>query len=256
MGLRQKASIALIAAVTVFVSARSVQGALQIEKAYFGAEGSWRDITAFLRSQVKDGTLSVSLSQPFEEIGGDPAFGRGKHLLVDYRLDGKPCRVLLEEEYPVAFTITLPSPDAAPPGADARAAALVAEAAAKAEVVPYPVPGAEQQRAPVTRNLVIALVILLLTFAGSVLAVVLAFVGRPGRLKWPALLGITASLVGTMGLIAWTPFGSFPEIGYTWSNGAFEVSFRSGWLFVAPLVLGIFSLLLAMRKHRKQDGAA
>ena len=82
--------------------------------------------------------LSLSLSQPFEEIGGDPASGQGKHLVIDYRLDDKPFRLLLEEQYPVAFDITLPSPDAVAPGADTQASAIMAEAAKNPQVITLP----------------------------------------------------------------------------------------------------------------------
>ena len=104
-----------------------------------------------------------------------------------------------------------------------------------------------------TTNIVIAVIIWLLTFVGSVWAIVLALAARPRHLRWSACLAITASLVSTMGLTAWTPFGFFPEVGYTWSNGSLEVSIRSGWLFVAPLMLGSIALLLALWKRSTQN---
>lgn len=81
---------------------------LQISKAKCGAESSWRDVTAYLQSKIKGNKLSVSISQPFREIGGDPIFGVRKRLIVDYKLEGKSRRLSLTEKYPVAFTIKIP----------------------------------------------------------------------------------------------------------------------------------------------------
>lgn len=81
---------------------------LQIAKAKCGAENSWRDVTAYLQSKIKRNKLSVSISQPFREIGGDPIFGVRKRLIVNYKFEGKSRRLSLTEEYPVAFTIQIP----------------------------------------------------------------------------------------------------------------------------------------------------
>ena len=92
----RKASFSvLVVAVTLFVSSAFAKDGLQIDKAYCGATGSWRDVTAFLQHQLKGDTLSVDIAQPFEEFGGDPAFGRVKNLIIDYRLNGKHSRLLL-----------------------------------------------------------------------------------------------------------------------------------------------------------------
>ena len=124
----RKASFSvLVVAVTLFVSSAFAKDGLQIDKAYCGATGSWRDVTVFLQHQLKGDTLSVDIAQPFEEFGGDPAFGRVKNLIIDYRLNEKHSRLLLEEQYPVAFTIRLPSAEAVAPGADPRASAIMAE---------------------------------------------------------------------------------------------------------------------------------
>lgn len=53
----------------------SAESALRIEKALCGAKGSWRDVTPFMKSKVQGDTLSAKISQPFREIGGDPAPG-------------------------------------------------------------------------------------------------------------------------------------------------------------------------------------
>ena len=119
---------------TVFVllvTSVSAEAALRIERAFCGSNGSWRDVTAFLQSQVRDDKLSVKISQPFREIGGDPAPGEIKHLIVDYRLSGTRYRLDLKEQGPVAFTVELPSPDAVAPGADPAATAVMADATAR-----------------------------------------------------------------------------------------------------------------------------
>jgi hypothetical protein len=107
-----------------------------------------------------------------------------------------------------------------------------------------------------TTNIALSVVIWLLTFACSIVAIALAILARPRQLLWSALLAVAAALVSTMGLTAWTPFGFFPEIGYTWSNGPFEVSVRSSWLFVVPLLIGVVALFLAAWKHRTRNDSA
>lgn len=81
---------------------------LTISKAVCGAPGSSRDVTAWARSLVKQNKLSLRLSQPFEEIGGDPAFGRRKKLSIQYRLGGVARELSQTEEYPIAFELELP----------------------------------------------------------------------------------------------------------------------------------------------------
>ena len=108
---------------------------LQIDRAFIGATDAWRDVTAFLRRHVSGAALLVTISQPFTEIGGDPASGKVKNLIVDYRLNGRAFRLCLEEQYPVAFRIELPSPDAQAPGADSKARAMLTNISATLHVV-------------------------------------------------------------------------------------------------------------------------
>ncbi len=108
---------------------------LQIDRAFIGATDAWRDVTAFLRQHLSGDALSVTIAQPFTEIGGDPTPGKVKHLIVDYHLNGQAFRLLLEERYPVAFKIRLPSPDAKAPGADSKARAMVGNIFASLHVV-------------------------------------------------------------------------------------------------------------------------
>jgi len=125
------------------VSSVPAEEALQIDKAYLGASGSWRDVTAFLRSQVTNDALAVDISQPFERIGGDPSPGKPKNLMIDYRFHGQSLRLLLEERYPVAFQISLPSAEAEPPGKDPKASAMLEEIKAAA----VPIAGTQGVRA-------------------------------------------------------------------------------------------------------------
>ncbi len=82
-----------------------------MDKAVCGAMDSWCDVTAFLQENVSRNELSVSIRQPFQEIGGDPAPGKPKKLVIDYQFRGVAYRLSLEEEFPVAFTIELPPDD-------------------------------------------------------------------------------------------------------------------------------------------------
>jgi len=111
-------SVAVIVVFPLIVTRLCAGEGLRIDKAVCGAKDSWRDVTAFLQDYVRGDTLSVNISQPFQEIGGDPAPNQGKRLIIDYRLNGASYRLSLEEEYPVAFAITLPSAEAVPPGND------------------------------------------------------------------------------------------------------------------------------------------
>jgi hypothetical protein len=115
--------IAVCVVLSLIVTRVSVAEGLRIDKAVCGAKDSWRDVTQFLQEQVRGDTLSANISQPFQEIGGDPAPGQGKKLIIDYRLNGVSYRLSLEEQYPDAFTITLPSAEAVPPGSDPLPAA-------------------------------------------------------------------------------------------------------------------------------------
>src|SRR5688572_19022351 len=85
------------------------------------------------------------------------------------------------------------------------------------------------------------------TLACSVFAVLLIFSGLWNGLRWPVLFAVVAVLISVMGVTAWTPFGYFPEVG--WTNGA--ISVRSGRLFYLPLLLGGFALCAAMWKRRR-----
>ena len=56
---------------------------LLIRTAFYGARGKFVDVTTALRDRVEDGKLRTSASN---ELAGDPAFGIGKELVVEYQV--------------------------------------------------------------------------------------------------------------------------------------------------------------------------
>ena len=83
---------------------------LRITHAVCGANNSWKDVTDVLQRMVQGDILAVDISQPFREFGGDPANGRVKTLVVEYTYDGEAGELTLQEQFPVAFHLRLPSP--------------------------------------------------------------------------------------------------------------------------------------------------
>ena len=81
-------ALAVMAVFLGLVSGACAAEDLKIEQAVCGAKDSWRDVTAFLQGNVSGDTLSASIAQPFDQIGGDPAPGQVKTLIIDYRLKG------------------------------------------------------------------------------------------------------------------------------------------------------------------------
>lgn len=100
-----------------------------------------------------------------------------------------------------------------------------------------------------TMSTILVVLSLLLTFTTSAASVVLACFARPRQLRWPVLLAMIALIVSTMGLTTWTPFGFFPEVG--WTNG--EVSLRSKWLFFIPLALGSTALIVVVVRRKSSS---
>jgi hypothetical protein len=117
------------------------------------------------------------------------------------------------------------------------------------------VPGAPPPASPLARTLSLVAAALILSLLCALLSVVSSLVGRPRNRLWSVLPATAALLVGLMGLTAWTPFGSFPQLAYTWSNGPLELSFRSGWLFLAPLSAAVVALCLTAWQHRRRPPA-
>jgi hypothetical protein len=87
----------------------------------------------------------------------------------------------------------------------------------------------------------------------SILAIIIGFRAADRSLGTILSLGLVSILTGAMGLKSWTPFGFFPEIGWTISNGATDFSVRSGWLFIVPLVMGCLVLGVAVWNRMEKD---
>jgi len=89
--------------------AASNQTGLQILRAFCGADNSWQDVTDILQNSVKDNGLRISWQQPYRELGGDPAAGRIKMMVISYQIDGKTkIAVFQEENPPVGLRLIIP----------------------------------------------------------------------------------------------------------------------------------------------------
>ena len=83
---------------------------LQILQGFYGADGSWLDVTSLLQKSVENNSLKVSWEQPYTEIGGDPAYLQVKTLIVSYRLDGvEKLATFREENFPVGLKAVIPT---------------------------------------------------------------------------------------------------------------------------------------------------
>lgn len=82
----------------------STKKGLRVEQAACGTSRVSKDVMAFFQSKIIGDTLSATVSQPFEEFGGDPDFDQVKKLTIDYRFNGVPFRFSLDEKTPIAFT--------------------------------------------------------------------------------------------------------------------------------------------------------
>ena len=106
-----------------------------------------------------------------------------------------------------------------------------------------------------TTNVVLALFIYALTCAIAIAAAVLALQG-PGYRRLAVMFAVVGILVSGMGLTGWAPFGPFPDFGWSLSNGPFNISIRSQWLFILPLVSSAFASLVMVRKSRNYANEA
>ena len=102
-----------------------------------------------------------------------------------------------------------------------------------------------------TKTIIINIVGLFFCWASSVLAAWFT-VFRPRNREWAALLSVAAITVSGMAFTTWTPFGRFPEIGYTWSDddGSVRIFLRSGWLYLFPAAMAAIALLWTLWKQR------
>jgi len=75
---------------------------LKIIRGYYGVKGRTVNVTELLRSRVRDGVLTFAVTN--SALGGDPAIGADKLLIVVYRYEGKESATAVREGY----TLTIP----------------------------------------------------------------------------------------------------------------------------------------------------
>lgn len=75
---------------------------LRIVRAYYGVQGKTVNVTDLLRSRVRDGVLSLVVANG--ALGGDPAVGADKILIVVYRFQGRETAAAVRE----GNTLTIP----------------------------------------------------------------------------------------------------------------------------------------------------
>lgn len=75
---------------------------VRIVRAYYGWGGSTVNVTEVLRSRMRDGQISFVVTN--SAMGGDPAVGADKILVVIYRFQGTEKAAIVRE----GFTLTLP----------------------------------------------------------------------------------------------------------------------------------------------------
>jgi hypothetical protein len=68
---------------------------LRIIRAYYGIQGRTINVTELLRSRVRDGAINFVVSN--SALGGDPAVGADKYLIVIYRYQGKESATFVRE---------------------------------------------------------------------------------------------------------------------------------------------------------------
>jgi hypothetical protein len=82
---------------------------IEIIEAKCGSNQSWKDVTKIVQSNLTNNSLRINWQQPYREIGGDPAFGKVKVLLIVYRLNGDfKAAVFQEENPPIGLRATIP----------------------------------------------------------------------------------------------------------------------------------------------------
>jgi hypothetical protein len=69
---------------------------LRILRAYYGAEGQFRNVTEAVRSRVDDGRLHLRVDN--DNLGGDPFPGVHKSLRVLYLYDGERRNIVVDEK--------------------------------------------------------------------------------------------------------------------------------------------------------------
>ena len=74
---------------------------LKIIRGYYGVQGRTVNVTDVLRSRIRDGALSFVVTN--SALGGDPAVGADKILIVVYRYQGKESATAVREGYSLAI---------------------------------------------------------------------------------------------------------------------------------------------------------
>ena len=82
--------------------ARDDWNGLKIIRAYYGIQGRTVNVTDMLRARVRDGAMSFVVTN--NALGGDPAVGADKYLIVIYRYQGQEAATFVREGY----TLTIP----------------------------------------------------------------------------------------------------------------------------------------------------
>ena len=70
---------------------------LRIVRAYYGVQGRTVNVTDLLRSRVRDGVVSFVVTN--DALGGDPAIGADKTLIVVYSVQGNETATAVREGY-------------------------------------------------------------------------------------------------------------------------------------------------------------
>jgi len=74
---------------------------LKIIRGYYGVQGRTVNVTDVLRSRIREGVLSFVVTN--SALGGDPAIGADKILIVVYRYQGKESATAVREGYSLAI---------------------------------------------------------------------------------------------------------------------------------------------------------
>ena len=75
---------------------------LRIIRAYYGIQGRTVNVTDMLRARVREGAVNFVVTN--NALGGDPAVGADKYLIVIYRYRGQEAATFVREGY----TLTIP----------------------------------------------------------------------------------------------------------------------------------------------------
>ena len=75
---------------------------LRIIRAYYGIQGRTVNVTDMLRARVREGAVNLVVTN--NALGGDPAVGADKYLIVIYRYRGQEAATFVREGY----TLTIP----------------------------------------------------------------------------------------------------------------------------------------------------